>query len=243
MLAGVFERFTEQARRVVVMAQEESVTLRHMYIGTEHLLLGLVLVPDEIAAPALERLGVSVEGARALVVERVGAGTSERTSGQIPFTPDAKGVLEAGLREALALGSNSIGPEHLLLGLARESETVGAQILLDLGADAEKVRDAVMAAMGDPPATRARTAGAPDMDRSWLDFTPDEACALAKRLAPLVSGIRFEVRPHGEGEHTFRVSCRPLGNDGTLRGLVALEADGIRTVLDHDGTVRLGRID
>jgi hypothetical protein len=81
------------------------------------------------------------------------------------------------------------------------------------------------------------------MDRSWLDFTPDDAGALAKRLAPLASTIRFEVRTHGEAEHTFRVSCRPLGNDDTLRDLVGLEASGVRAILDNDGTVRLGHID
>jgi ATP-dependent Clp protease ATP-binding subunit ClpA len=234
----VFERFTETARQVVVLAQEESLTLRHMYIGTEHLLLGLLRVQDEIVGPALQRLDISVEGVRGLVFDLVGAGTSERTSGQIPFTPRAKSALEAGLRTAIGFGSNEIGPEHLLLGIVSDSEAVGARILLDLGAGADRIRSAVI-----PAIERRPPKPFPDMDRSWLDFTPDEACALAKRLAPLASTIRFEVRSHGEAEHTFRVSCRPLGNDNTLRDLVALEATGVRTVLDHDGTVRLGHTD
>jgi hypothetical protein len=235
----VFERFTEPARQVVVVAQEESIALRHMYIGTEHLLLGLLRVPDEIVGPTLETFGVSVDGVRGLIFDLVGVGTAERTSGQIPFRPNAKNALQAGLRSALELGNDEIGPAHLLLGLVSDSDAVGARILLNLGAGADRIRSAVVLAIERIPPPSAF----PDMDRSWLDFTPEAACALAKTLAPLVSTIRFEVRPHGDAEHTFRVSCRPLGNDDTLRGLVALEASGIRTILDHDGTVRLGHMD
>ncbi len=237
----MFERFTEPARRVVVLAQEESRNLRHTYIGTEHLVVGLLQVNDEIVAPALRALGVSLEGVRGLIFDLVGAGTSERNPGQIPFTPHAKAALEAGLRAALGLGSNEIGPEHLLLGLVTNSEAVGTRILLDLGASAERIRDAVVPAIERRPAVSP--SAFPDMDRSWLDFTVEEACSLVKKLAPLASTISFEVRPHGAQEHTFRVSCRPLGNDSTLRDLVSLEADGVRTVLDHNGTVRLGHAD
>src|SRR5271167_1016853 len=100
----MFERFTEPARQVVVVAQEESIALRHMYVGTEHLLLGLLRVPDEIVGPTLEALGVSIEDVRGLIFDLVGLGTSERTSGQIPFRPHAKNALQAGLRSAMELG-------------------------------------------------------------------------------------------------------------------------------------------
>src|ERR1700736_5336016 len=110
----MFERFTEEARQVVVLAQEESRTLRHNYIGTEHILLGLLRVEDELASPALASLCVTVEEVRSQVVQIVGSG-DEVTSGQIPFTPRAKKVLELALREALSLGHNFIGPEHILL--------------------------------------------------------------------------------------------------------------------------------
>jgi len=244
----MFERFTEEGRRVVVFAQEEARELRHAYIGTEHLLLGMLRQSAGPAGRVLNSLGVELEPVRGDVVAIVGRG-EEPAGGQIPFTPRAKQVLDLSLREALGLGHDHVGSEHLLLGLVRVQEGVALQILAGLGAEPETVRAAVLAFIGaEPGAGLARghrpgpPSSAPDMDRSWLDFTPQEACALAIRLAPLASSIRFEVRSHGEGEETFRVSCRPRGNDDTLRDLVALEDDGIRAVLDHDGTVRLGRI-
>ncbi len=125
----MFERFTETARQVVVLAQEEARTLRHNYIGTEHLLLGL-LREDGAAARALDRFDVSLEEVQAQVARIVGLG-DEVATGQIPFTPRAKKVLELSLREALNNGDNDIGPEHILLGLVREGEGVAARILMD----------------------------------------------------------------------------------------------------------------
>src|SRR5207245_1311611 len=127
--AHMFERFTERARQVVVLAQEEARTLKHNYIGTEHILLGLLREEEGLAARVLESLDITVERVRAQVVRIVGSG-EEVTSGQIPFTPRAKKVLELALREALSLGHNYIGTEHILLGLVRENEGVAARILL-----------------------------------------------------------------------------------------------------------------
>jgi ATP-dependent Clp protease ATP-binding subunit ClpC len=139
----MFERFTEKARRVVVYAQEEARMLNQNYIGTEHLLLGLIREQDGIAAKALESLNISLEDVHAQVEDLIGKGTFVPT-GHIPFTPRAKKVLELSLREALQLGHNYIGTEHILLGLIREGEGVAAQVLLNLGADLEKVRSAVI---------------------------------------------------------------------------------------------------
>ncbi|MFA5843781.1 MAG: ATP-dependent Clp protease ATP-binding subunit [Coriobacteriia bacterium] len=139
----MFERFTEKARRVVVYAQEEARILNQNYIGTEHLLLGLIREQDGIAARALESLNISLEDVHTQVEELIGRGTYVPT-GHIPFTPRAKKVLELSLREALQLGHNYIGTEHVLLGLIREGEGVAAQVLLNLGADLEKVRSAVI---------------------------------------------------------------------------------------------------
>src|SRR5512139_3298742 len=139
----MFERFTEKARRVVVYAQEEARMLNQNYIGTEHLLLGLIREQDGIAAKALESLNISLEDVHAQVEDLIGRGTFVPT-GHIPFTPRAKKVLELSLREALQLGHNYIGTEHILLGLIREGEGVAAQVLLNLGADLERVRSAVI---------------------------------------------------------------------------------------------------
>jgi len=139
----VFERFTDRARRVVVLAQEEARMLNHNYIGTEHILLGLVHEGDGAAAKALESLGISLEGVRAQVQEIIGQGQQTPT-GHIPFTPRAKKVLELSLREALQLGHNYIGTEHILLGLIREGEGVAAQVLVKLGTDLPRVRQQVI---------------------------------------------------------------------------------------------------
>ena len=139
----MFERFTDRARRVVVLAQEEAVGLNHNYIGTEHILLGLIREREGVAAKALESLGISLEAVRAQVEEIIGQGQSAPT-GHIPFTPRAKKVLELSLREALQLGHNYIGTEHILLGLIREGEGVAAQVLVKLGADLSRVRQQVI---------------------------------------------------------------------------------------------------
>jgi ATP-dependent Clp protease ATP-binding subunit ClpC len=139
----LFERFTDRARRVVVLAQEEARLLNHNYIGTEHILLGLIHEGEGVAAKALESLSISLEGVRAQVEEIIGQGGSS-PSGHIPFTPRAKKVLELSLREALQLGHNYIGTEHILLGLIREGEGVAAQVLTKLGADLSRVRQQVI---------------------------------------------------------------------------------------------------
>jgi ATP-dependent Clp protease ATP-binding subunit ClpC len=139
----VFERFTDRARRVVVLAQDEARVLNHTYIGTEHLLLGLIQEGEGVAAQALHALGISLEDARRDIEEIIGQGQAA-TTGHIPFTPRAKKVLELALREALQLGHNYIGTEHILLGLVREGEGVAAQVLQKLGADLARVREAVV---------------------------------------------------------------------------------------------------
>ncbi len=139
----MFERFTDRARRVVVLAQEEARLLNHSYIGTEHILLGLIHEGEGVAAKALESLSISLEAVRNQVEEIIGQGGSS-PSGHIPFTPRAKKVLELSLREALQLGHNYIGTEHILLGLIREGEGVAAQVLVKLGADLSRVRQQVI---------------------------------------------------------------------------------------------------
>ena len=151
----MFERFTERARQVVVLAQEEARILKHNYIGTEHILLGLLREEEGLAARVLESLDITVERVRAQVVRIVGSG-EEVTSGQIPFTPRAKKVLELALREALSLGHNYIGTEHILLGLVRENEGVAARILLDFDADSEKIRNEVIRMLSGPGGRQGR---------------------------------------------------------------------------------------
>jgi len=139
----VFERFSEGARQVVVLAQDEARTLAHNYIGTEHILLGLLRENEGLAARVLASLDVTIEEVRAQIARVIGQG-DEVTTGQIPFTPRAKKVLQLALDETLSLGHNSIGTEHILLGLVRENEGVAARILLDFDADAEKIRNEII---------------------------------------------------------------------------------------------------
>ena len=136
----MFERFTERARQVVVLAQDEARALKHNYIGTEHILLGLLREEEGLAARVLDSLDITVEDVRANVARIVGQG-EEVTSGQIPFTPRAKKVLELALREALSLGHNYIGTEHILLAMFRLADGVGAQVLLGLGVDRARTDD------------------------------------------------------------------------------------------------------
>jgi ATP-dependent Clp protease ATP-binding subunit ClpC len=139
----MFERFTQRARRVVVLAQEEARLLNHNYIGTEHILLGLIREGEGVAAKALESLGISLDGVRQQVETIIGPG-QQAPSGHIPFTPRAKKVLELSLREAQQLGHNYIGTEHILLGLIREGSGVAAQVLVKLGADLNRARQQVV---------------------------------------------------------------------------------------------------
>ena len=156
----MFERFTDRARRVVVLAQEEARMLNHNYIGTEHILLGLIHEGEGVAAKALESLGISLDAVREQVQEIIGKG-QQAPSGHIPFTPRAKKVLELSLREALQLGHNYIGTEHILLGLIREGEGVAAQVLVKLGADLNRVRQQVIQLLSGYQGKEPAAAGGP----------------------------------------------------------------------------------
>ena len=166
----MFERFSDRARRVVVQAQDEAKALNHNYIGTEHLLLGLVSEGEGVAAKALTSLGISLEAVRAQVEEIIGRGTTTPT-GHIPFTPRAKKVLELSLREALQMNHSYIGTEHLLLGLIREGEGVAAQVLIRLGADLNTVRNTVLQLLQGDDGKQAATAGAPEAGPSQSPAT------------------------------------------------------------------------
>ncbi|WP_306517794.1 ATP-dependent Clp protease ATP-binding subunit [Cutibacterium granulosum] len=166
----MFERFSDRARRVVVLAQDEAKALNHNYIGTEHLLLGLVSEGEGVAAKALTSLGISLEAVRAQVEEIIGRGTTTPT-GRIPFTPRAKKVLELSLREALQMNHSYIGTEHLLLGLIREGEGVAAQVLIRLGADLNTVRNTVLQLLQGDDGKQAATAGAPEAGPSQSPAT------------------------------------------------------------------------
>jgi ATP-dependent Clp protease ATP-binding subunit ClpA len=150
----VFERFTERARQVVVLAQDEARTLKHNYIGTEHLLLGLLREQEGVAAQVLGQLGITLEETRSRVATIVGEG-DKLTTGMIPFTPRAKKVLELSLRDALSIGHKYIGTEHILLGLAHENEGVAARILLDFGVAAQRIREEIVRTLGIDPASLA----------------------------------------------------------------------------------------
>src|SRR6187200_379547 len=157
----MFERFTDRARRVVVLAQEEARMLNHNYIGTEHILLGLIHEGEGVAAKALESLGISLEAVRQKVEEIIGHG-QQSPSGHIPFTPRAKKVLELSLREALQINHSYIGTEHILLGLIREGEGVAAQVLVKLGADLNRVRNQVLQLLSGFQGKESATSGAPE---------------------------------------------------------------------------------
>jgi ATP-dependent Clp protease ATP-binding subunit ClpC len=176
----MFERFTERARQSVVLAQEEAAALGHNYLGTEHLLLGLLREEEGVAARVLEGLHVTLDEVRAQVARIVGAG-DEQTAGQVPFTPRAKRVLELSLRQALDLQHNYIGTEHILLGIVGEGEGVGARILLEFGADADKIRAGVQSALGGP-------AILPLSRRARRARLPVPAAASLAGATPLVAG-------------------------------------------------------
>ncbi len=174
----MFERFTERARQVVVLAQDEARILRHNYIGTEHLLLGLLREDEGLAGRVLIDLGVSLEDVRAQVARIIGAG-DEAATGQIPFTPRAKKVLELSLREGMALGHNYIDTEHILLGLLRENEGVAVRILLDLGVDAEKIRHEIVRKLGPSPASSLAFQRVPRSSASLRNAVPSVGVLIA----------------------------------------------------------------
>ncbi len=183
----MFERFTDRARRVVVLAQEEARMLGHNYIGTEHILLGLIHEGEGVAAKALESLGISLEAVRQQVQESIGRG-QQAPSGHIPFTPRAKTVLELTSREARQLGHHYIGTEHILLGLIREGEGVAAQVLVKLGADLNRVRQQVIQLLhgyqGKEPTSSGATPGGLRRGRVPSDV-PARVTALESRLSAI----------------------------------------------------------
>ncbi len=200
----MFERFTNRARRVVVLAQEEARILRHNYIGTEHLLLGILAEGEGTAFRALDELGLTLESARQQVEGIIGTGQNA-LSGHIPFTPRAKKVLELSLREALQLGHNYIGTEHILLGIIREGDGVAAQVLTRLGDDLSVVRMHVirLAPSGrlEAPAETGGHPAAPDKDRAPAR-TGSASCSqdISARLANIEAHLgiaRPPVPPRG----------------------------------------------
>jgi ATP-dependent Clp protease ATP-binding subunit ClpC len=196
-LVEVFERYTDRARRVVVLAQEEARMLNHNYIGTEHILLGLIHEGEGVAAKALESLGISLEAVRQQVEEIIGQG-QQAPSGHIPFTPRANKVLELASQEGLQLGHNYIGTEHILLGLIREGEGVAAQILVKLGADLNRVRQQVIQLLhgypGKEPAGGGARLGKRERAR-LMDDALGRIAALDRRLAAIERwvGMRPDV--------------------------------------------------
>jgi ATP-dependent Clp protease ATP-binding subunit ClpC len=212
----MFERFTDRARRVVVLAQEEARMLSHNYIGTEHILLGLIHEGEGVAAKALESLGISLEAVRSQVEEIIGQG-QQAPSGHIPFTPRAKKVLELSLREALQLGHNYIGTEHILLGLIREGEGVAAQVLVKLGADLNKVRQQVIQLLSGYKGKETQSAGAPAegapssslvLDQFGRNYTQS---ARESKLDPVI-GREMEI------ERVMQVLSRRTKNNPVLIG-------------------------
>lgn len=214
----MFERFTDRARRVIVLAQEEAKMLNHNYIGTEHILLGLIHEGEGVAAKALEQLEIALEAVRELVTDIIGTG-QQQPSGHIPFTPRAKKVLELSLREALQLGHSYIGTEHILLGLIREGEGVAAQVLVKLGADLNRVRQTVNqlvsgyeagkeSAMAGAPARGKDPKGSQVLDQFGRNLT---AAAQADKLDPVI-GREKEV------ERVMQILSRRTKNNPVLVG-------------------------
>ncbi len=200
---NMFERFTDRARRIVVLAQEEARMLNHNYIGTEHILLGMIHEGEGVAAKALESLGISLEGVRAQVEEIIGRGQQVPT-GHIPFTDRGKKVMELSLREALQLGHNYIGTEHLLLGLIREGEGVAAQVLVKLGAELTRVRQQVIQLLsgyqGKATAEAQTTMSDDEGEKVTLTFkTPPEVSAERKeRLRASYEEVLADPQPERE---------------------------------------------
>ncbi len=212
----MFERFTDRARRVVVLAQEEARMLNHNYIGTEHILLGLIHEGEGVAAKSLEALNVSLESVRQQVEEIIGQG-QQAPSGHIPFTPRAKKVLELSLREALQLGHNYIGTEHILLGLIREGEGVAAQVLVKLGADLNRVRQQVIQLLSGYSGKEPLTSGAPSEGTPSTSLVLDQfgrnltAAARESKLDPVI-GRETEI------ERVMQVLSRRTKNNPVLIG-------------------------
>ena len=212
----MFERFTDRARQVVVLAQEEARMLNHDYIGTEHILLGLIREGNGVAAKALESLGISLEAVRQQVEEIIGRG-QHVSSDQIPFAAPAKEVLELSLREALQLGHNYIGTEHILLGLIREGDGVAAQVLVKLGADHDRIRRQVIQLLQGSPGRDPAAAGLPSETAPSASLVLDQfgrnltAGAREGKLDPVI-GREKEI------ERVMQVLGRRTKNNPVLVG-------------------------
>ena len=214
----MFEQFTDRARAIVVLAQEEARLLDHPYIGTEHILLGLVREGEGVAALALKELEISLDDVRAQVEKIIGRGEGPVT-GQVPFTPRAKKVLELSLREAMQLGHNYIGSEHLLLGLIREGEGIAAKVLVHLGADLDRVRQQVVQLLGGYEGAGAATSEGESLLRN-----------VRRRLGRFTSGAASEsVTAEAEFDQDVGPLCAqchvPLTETIACRELEASVAD------------------
>ncbi|MFH1655273.1 MAG: Clp protease N-terminal domain-containing protein, partial [Candidatus Omnitrophota bacterium] len=207
----MFNRFTERARKVIILAKEEARRFNHDYIGTEHLLLGLVREGEGVAAAVLQKMGISLENIRIEIEKLVQPGPTTQVLGDIPFTPRAKKVLELSAEEARSLGHNYIGTEHLLLGLIKEGEGVASQVLLNLGLDLNKVRNEVMGLLGSAtpgfgaPGTKSKT---PAIDAFGRDLT---ALAKENKLDPVI-GRKNEI------ERVIQILSRRTKNNPVLLG-------------------------
>jgi GNAT superfamily N-acetyltransferase len=210
----MFERYTDRARRVVVLAQEEARMLNHNYIGTEHILLGLVHEGEGVAAKALESLGISLDAVRQQVEEIIGPG-QQMLSGHIPFTPRAKKVLELSRREASQLGHDYIGTEHILLGLIREGDGVAAQVLVTLGADLNRVRQQVIQLI----------TGQQPQPREAMKIRPREAADRPAALAFLARHHNARVARLGELLEPLDHPALLAKADGEILGLLTYVPD------------------
>jgi dihydroneopterin aldolase len=241
----MFERFTEKARKVVVLAQEEARNLGHAYIGTEHILLGLLRDENGVAAQALGRLNVTLNGVREQVEAIVGHG-EDRDFAQAPFTPRSKKVLELGLRESMQLGHNYIGTEHILLGLVREGEGVAARVLSNLGVEADEVRREVVRMLGDetslepeePPVVEV---GPREDERNPLLFrglvkSLEVGTSVEGRSQPLIVDLDYAYAMENTGDPSEAVDHEDLVSH--VRRI--LDEQEVRTV--EDGITKVGSL-
>lgn len=234
----MFERFTDRAQQVVVLAQEEARLLNHNSIGTEHLLLGLVHDGEGVAAKALASLSISLEAVRAQVIEIVGKGDSAPPGGHIPFTPRAKKVFELSLREALQLGHDYIGTEHLLLGLVREGQGVAAQVLVSMGANLRPLRDQVIKLLKVSPGPETQTGDfdaaawpSPLDEERWLTAQRTMSARSREVLERALGEALAAAAPEIDPEHLLLA----LLGDADLLRRAGVDPHDIQRRLEQDG--------
>ena len=221
----MFDRFTERARKVMSLSRHEALRFGHDYIGTEHILLGLLLEGSGVAAQVLCNLDVEQGKIRSEVEKLVGQGTNMVTQGQLPFTPRAKTVLELSLEEAQYLGHCYIGTEHLLLGLVREKKGIAARVLLELGVNADEVRDEIIELLGVDPDADGKRADAPPDRRPKAGATSDAQRALRS------AGEESVARRHGF-----------VGTEHLLLGVVAGDDETARALHEAGATASAARL-